>query len=62
MPDGLDSPRARRGYHAQTHAHHATPDSGRRRTACVTFHTRACSCGLMRALAHVPTSMSTAAA
>ena len=62
MPDGLDSPRARRGYHARTHAHHATPDSGRRRTACVTFRTRACSCGLMRALAHVPTSMSTAAA
>ena len=25
MPDGLDSLRARRGYHARTHAHHATP-------------------------------------
>eukprot|EP00966_Prymnesium_polylepis_P250978 5803441-Prymnesium_polylepis.1 len=39
MPDGLDSPQARRGCHARTHAHHATPDSGRRRTACVTFRT-----------------------
>eukprot|EP00966_Prymnesium_polylepis_P285916 6604578-Prymnesium_polylepis.1 len=31
-------------------------------SAWVTFRTRAGSCGLTRALAHVPTSMSTAAA